>query len=317
MIIKTAKALNDSETTSDGDQPPSWKSCAVGDGRCRGIQIAGSDRCLRHLEPDELEAWLSRLGPGADIDIRGTIISSDPLTRVLNALHDDAGYPVVGCARFDEAEFDGDADFSKVRFCADTGFDGTRFHKAACFTDARFETATRLGPLAARRLVLSGAVFAQPVVIEAAAERVNCREARFENGVTIRLRYAVVDFERVVLRAPSVIATSRQPFSDNPRGLKTDKFAHAAAQREKLDVKRPVLLSPRAEPWVASVASLQDVDAAYLTLVSLDLEKCGFAGTRHLDQLRLEGRYRFGQPPGGFHGGLAIPPAGPIQDHFP
>jgi hypothetical protein len=43
------------------------------------------------------------------------------------------------------------------------------------------------------------------------------------------------------------------------------------------------------------------VDAAQLVLTDLDLGRCLFTGTVHLDQLRLEGDCRFAAPPPGLH----------------
>ncbi|MCX4587716.1 hypothetical protein [Streptomyces sp. NBC_01481] len=44
------------------------------------------------------------------------------------------------------------------------------------------------------------------------------------------------------------------------------------------------------------------MDAAHLVLTDLDMSKCRFAGTVHLDQLRLEGRTSFAQVPEGLYG---------------
>jgi hypothetical protein len=56
------------------------------------------------------------------------------------------------------------------------------------------------------------------------------------------------------------------------------------------------------------VSSLRGVDAFNLSVTDVDLSQCRFAGARHLDQLRLEGRCIFDRPPEGVRAGRAWPP---------
>ena len=98
-------------------------------------------------------------------------------------------------------------------FDANAGFNGAKFSGDADFLNARFEKATSLGPLTAGNLILQGAVFVCPVVVEAAAVSVTCTDTRWEAGVTMRLRLARVDLERVTLTEPSFVAGADQQFA--------------------------------------------------------------------------------------------------------
>ncbi|WP_309052864.1 hypothetical protein [Streptomyces sp.] len=60
-------------------------------------------------------------------------------------------------------------------------------------------------------------------------------------------------------------------------------------------------LCPSAYDPGVRVASLRGVDAAHLVLADLDLWECLFAGTVHLDQLRLEGACTFNTAPPAVH----------------
>jgi hypothetical protein len=54
-----------------------------------------------------------------------------------------------------------------------------------------------------------------------------------------------------------------------------------------------------------SLLSLRDADAFNLALTDIDLSQCSFAGARRLDELRLEGRCIFDNPPKRLHAGWA------------
>lgn len=169
-------------------------------------------------------------------------------------------------------------------------FEGeARFESAAFKGDTRFELATfaaagQVGPLVcAGRLVLSGAVFGGPVTLSFAARRLECRRTRWSQTAEIRLRYATVDFAHAVFEYPLTIAAEQDPFVlTDGRQLAEDPFSSAP------------------NPGVR-VASLRGVDAAHLVLADLDLSGCLFAGTVHLDQLRLEGACTFHTAPPAVH----------------
>ena len=126
------------------------------------------------------------------------------------------GAQFTGDAGFDGAQFTRDAWFDSAQFTGDAGFGGAQFAGDARFDDVRFENATSLGPLAAGSVSLDRAVFVRPVVIEAAAATVSCRDATWSAGVTLRLRYAAVDLERATFTVPSFVTGSDQPFVSPP-----------------------------------------------------------------------------------------------------
>ena len=66
---------------------PHWPTCvhADSDEACIGSQVEGFDRCLAHLEPDQLDQALQRLQPGADLNASGTCIDAVLLAKVLRA----------------------------------------------------------------------------------------------------------------------------------------------------------------------------------------------------------------------------------------
>ena len=65
---------------------PWWLTCTYRseetDRPCIGMQVAGFDRCLEHLEPVQLTQALQRLGPGVDLEAPGTVINGELLGRV-------------------------------------------------------------------------------------------------------------------------------------------------------------------------------------------------------------------------------------------
>ncbi|NUS01751.1 MAG: hypothetical protein HOV97_04210 [Nonomuraea sp.] len=110
-----------------------WVTCAFS-AACPGIGHQPSGLCLAHLPPEELPAVLARLSPGRLLDLRGTTVSCDLLSRVLEAA---GGRP--GRARLDRARFTGDVRLSGVTFAGDVSLDGARFERLASFFGARFE----------------------------------------------------------------------------------------------------------------------------------------------------------------------------------
>ncbi|MGI5484990.1 pentapeptide repeat-containing protein [Streptomyces lavendofoliae] len=200
-----------------------------------------------------------------------------------------------GDAGFGAAAFEGDAGFGAAAFEGDAGFWLATFKRDARFwlatfkRDARFESATfveadRVGPLVcAGRVVLSGAKFGCPVTLSFATRRLECRRTRWSSTAEIRLRYATVDFAHAVFEYPLTIAAEPDPFVRvNGQQLMDDPFASAPDAGVR-------------------VASLRGVDAAHLVLSDLDLSGCLFAGTVHLDQLRLEGACTFDTAPPAVH----------------
>ncbi|MEU2565072.1 pentapeptide repeat-containing protein [Streptomyces longispororuber] len=293
--------------------PPDWPRCAHGadsataPNGCRGIHVPGHTACLAHLADADCEAYLAGLAPGASIDHRGTTFTAPLLNALLNALRDPAtGNPRLGIAEFRLATFEGDAGFDSVIFEGHAGFEWAtfeghagfesatferraRFEWATCKGNAEFESATfveaeRVGPLVcAGRVVLSGAKFGGPVTLSLVTRRLECRRPRWSSTAEIRLRYATVDLAHAVFEYPLTIAAEPDPFGrPNGQQLLDDPFSTAPG------------------PGVR-VASLRGVDAAHLVLSNLDLAGCQFAGTVHLDQLRLEGACTFDTAPPAVH----------------
>ncbi|MFP8885466.1 pentapeptide repeat-containing protein [Streptomyces mangrovi] len=185
---------------------------------------------------------------------------------------------IGGSAGFAWARVDGHLSFHDTRVGGRAWFTGTVIGGDARFAGMLFEHTTKLGPLVcAGTLDLSEAVFGTAVTVEAAAKAVRCRRTRWTSTATLRLRYAEVDLSDAVLEYPVGVAAHARPF---------------AAHRSK--VPEPGLTDPR-----VSVVSLRGVDAAHLMLTGTDLTDCLFAGTVHLDQLRLEGHCRMAAAPAG------------------
>ncbi|MFB7601149.1 pentapeptide repeat-containing protein [Streptomyces sp. NPDC056160] len=124
---------------------PPWPHCAHGANPatdpvgCRGIQVPGHPTCLAHLTDADRNTYLAGLAPGASIDHRGTHFTEPLLTSLLHALHDPTTQkPHLGGARFDEAQFSGDAEFGGARFSGNAGFDGAQFSRDAQFQRTQF-----------------------------------------------------------------------------------------------------------------------------------------------------------------------------------
>ncbi|WP_161630730.1 pentapeptide repeat-containing protein [Amycolatopsis decaplanina] len=124
------------------DFTPNWPTCQEDvNPSCVGVQVSGFDRCLTHLRHDDLEQVLSGLGPGADLDARGTTFDAELLGRVLQAIGTgDTGSvrPQFGEVRFEHARFAADASFARVHFARTAKFDKAQFSESAEFRSARF-----------------------------------------------------------------------------------------------------------------------------------------------------------------------------------
>lgn len=285
--------------------------------------------------------YVAALAPGDDLDLRGVTIGQDRLDPILARVTDSAtGRPRIGTARFDEAtfvgdiwfrsaEFTGDALFGSAEFTGDALFDwaefarsaefrsavftghalfrsatfaedarfssavfsrhalftAAAFGKDAWFDSASFERASVFGPLVcAGKLDLSAASFGTPVTMEIAARRLVCRRTRWAETATVWLRYAEADLSDAVFDHPLAVA-GRQRRLVTGSGTLVDESLMTAAGL----------------PAQARMMSLRGVDAAHLVLTDLDLSRCLFTGTIHLDQLRLEGRCPFCPTPAGLH----------------
>ncbi|MEU5757106.1 pentapeptide repeat-containing protein [Streptomyces sp. NPDC047829] len=183
-------------------------------------------------------------------------------------------------AWFGSVTFRSDAWFDSVTFEGATWFDSVIFEGEAGFDAATFVKADQFGPLiCAGQVTLSRAVFGGPVTLSLAARRLECRRTRWNSTAEIRLRQATVNFAHAVFEYPLTIAAEPDPFLlTNGRQLEEEHF-------------------PGAPDSGVRVVSLRGVDAAHLVLADLDLSGCLFAGTVHLDQIRLEGACTFDAAP--------------------
>ncbi|MFD6891752.1 pentapeptide repeat-containing protein, partial [Streptomyces sp. NPDC059957] len=196
------------------------------------------------------------------------------------------GATIVGDAQFVGAAFEGDAtfrkatigghaDFGGVTFGGDARFGGVTIAGDATFRRVVFEHVASVGPLVCTgSLDLTGAVFGTAVTIEAAAATVGCRRTRWASTAVLRLRHATVDLSDAVLEYPVSITAQAKRFT-----------------QDEQEIPEFGLTDPRVR-----AASLRGVDAAHLVLTDVDLTDCLFAGTVHLDQLRLDGLYVFAHP---------------------
>jgi len=336
--------------------PADWPRCRLArDANCDGSQISPYGRCLAHLTGGELDQFLGQLGPGSDLDARGTNLTERLVDRLIGTFGSGRPAPLFGTALFSETRFQGAVRFANVRFTGDAWFDGAQFagnamfagsefagnamftkaefsadalftdrasfrkdavfdqvrfaaradfgtaniagnasfkstrfsaetvfsgagfDAGAHFTGARFDKAGNLGPLVVRDdLKLDGAVFEQPVLIEAAAMAVSARHTVFADA-TLRLRYAGVELDHATSAGPLTLMAARQEFTvpdaDPYRRGPIDESALAGTGRDP----GPSLLS------------LRGVDASLLALVNVNLTWCRFADAHNLDQLHFEG----------------------------
>lgn len=180
----------------------------------------------------------------------------------------------TGAAWFLTTAFSQDAHFGSATFTGNVVFEWAAFAGEAEFRSASFERAAFLGPLRGDRVDLSEATFGSPIRVEIDAKSLVCRRTHWLDTARVWVRYAEVDLSDAVFDHPLTIATRRRP-----PATAAGAFADADPQ--------------------AQVTSLQGVDAAHLVLTDMDLSRCLFSGTVHLDQVRLEGQYRLATAPAG------------------
>lgn len=214
-------------------------------------------------------AWFDRMNVGGRAVFDGAKIGRDACFR---------GMEIGGYFSFDQVGLGGDARFDRARVSGSSSFSGLRVGGQVSFLGAAFERAALIGPMVCgRTLNLSEAVFGGAVTMEAAAAAVRCWRTRWASTAALRLRYAAVDLSDAVVEYPLSITARSRPF---------------IVDGEELD--EPGLMDAGVR-----VMSLRGVDAAHLLLTGVDLTECLFAGTVHLDQLRLEGRYTLAAAPSG------------------
>ncbi|WP_240521903.1 pentapeptide repeat-containing protein [Amycolatopsis vastitatis] len=133
------------------------------DDRCRGVQIDGFDRCLAHLDPTELNTFLSGLFPGADLDVRGTAFDSQLLRQLMQAVTTHSSSPPRAELRrsdFRGATFAQGAGFGRANFAEGADFRGATFTQGGYFGGATFaEGAYFSGATFTQDAYFSGATF--------------------------------------------------------------------------------------------------------------------------------------------------------------
>jgi uncharacterized protein YjbI with pentapeptide repeats len=302
---------------------PDWGHCGAGAAEddpigCRGIKIGGVDRCFRHIDQGERDAYLASLTPGADIDARGTEISRELLDALLDALcpHGEE-QPRIGRARFDEAIFTGAANFNAVRFGKGVWFTQVTFSGDAVFSGAVFNSVARFDRAEFRRranfdevqcqatdmtlaghLIFSGASFATgPWFMGARGIRLlDLKEIQVAELTVAQVVAERIDLSGARFEAPVTLKAS---------GASIDLTHASLAERCTLTsmdhhVAQSGLPAHPTGPYQRpSVTSLSGVDASMLLLFDVDLSRCTFAGTHNLDQLQIEGSCVFAEPPRG------------------
>ncbi|MEU8919043.1 pentapeptide repeat-containing protein [Streptomyces nigrescens] len=193
------------------------------------------------------------------------------------------GVTFEGNAHFQSSTYSGPASFSGSKFSYDAGFDKASFSSGVDFSfvtlfgglllsRVTFEAEKQVGPIVCGGdLDLSHSVFSQPVTIEAAARRVLCVRTRWSATAVLRLRFSQVDLTDAVLEYPLSIAALLAPFT-HWDGRRCDEAPLAG------------------DAPTVRILSMQGVDAAHLVLSDIDLSRCHFRGTVHLDQIHLDGQ---------------------------
>jgi hypothetical protein len=272
----------------EATREPDWPTC--GTEGCIGMRTDGQQDCLAHIGSQTRKTILAALEPGADLDLRGTPIDAELLSQILAALRPQDGHPTLGGARFDRAQFNGDADFKEVQFTGIARFRAAQFNGSAWFTRASFgddvefngasfdgsvqfdwsafERPLELGPIMVNgTLSLDHIVFEKPVQVEVASIQLSCRRTRFRAGGHLRVAWAQMTLEDAEVPAPLIISyLPRRPSAKDPSWVR-----EVEARTGKY----------------AGLVSVQRADVAGLVLTDIGLAYCHFAGAHHLEQLQL------------------------------
>ncbi len=119
--------MNTYDSKDDDVSWVTWDPCA--EHGCQGVQLAGSERCLKHLSSAEQQTYLNGVREHRRaIDLRGTEIDEDLLGKVLNSRYSENYYYNWTAADFSYATIEVDkANFEWTRFLGDARFNGTQF----------------------------------------------------------------------------------------------------------------------------------------------------------------------------------------------
>jgi uncharacterized protein YjbI with pentapeptide repeats len=148
-------------TCSSSGSLVNWPTCSVLPG-CTGVVVNGRDRCLAHLPATERDEVLRGLGPGADIDARGTEFTGELLQDLIESVRNPGTRRIeFGVVSFTCAQFQGTADFDEAVFQGTAVFDHVQAH-AATFGKSRFKgDASFVGANFANNANFYGAKFRQ------------------------------------------------------------------------------------------------------------------------------------------------------------
>jgi uncharacterized protein YjbI with pentapeptide repeats len=248
---------------------PDWPTCQLMP-QCRGIQVAG-EACLLHTRDGGSE-FLAGLHPGADLDLRGTILTGELFRRIVERFRAHDGWAHYGKVTFSRVWFIGDAGFGLATFNGHARFDSACFSGSARFLSTYFKDGVNFGQARFNAADLQISVndaahfllaqFTDRAVLEVDAARIEVQEARFEKGVTLRLLSGALDATGTVFGEPASIVG-------------------------RADGRSPT-----------EVISLRGVDVRGVVLTDVGLRSCVFDGAHGLDQLRLEGYCPFGSSRG-------------------
>ena len=190
-------------------------------------------------------------------------------------------------AQWEATSFAGSVRFDNAQFPGEAQFDGVTVAHRLSFANCLFERERHLGPvLALDELNFDDAVFIQAADLDLVTDRLSLRRARFPAGANLWVGWAEVVLEKAYFGASSILSESTA-FGGLDEALK-EKLAPDPKEERAPDPprsSRPRVLSMR---W----AGLE-----HLTLSSVDLAACRFAGAHDLDRLRLESGSSFALAP--------------------
>jgi hypothetical protein len=167
----------------------------------------------------------------------------------------------------------GPLDVRRATFAGDVRLDGTIVDGGVYVWRCEFQGPVLLsGPLFNDSLAFAEVTFRRHALMQCAAKSVNLYQTRFEQGVDLLVRHAVVVAEHVAFEAPSLIA-------DSSHGGPPDEHLR------RHDDQRP------------RIESLRRSDVGTLLLSNVDLGGCHFYGTHRLDQLRIDGEPTYATEP--------------------
>lgn len=307
---------------------PNWPTCKRD--RCTGIKLEGYSHCLAHLAPVDLSDFLNLLRPEADIDLRGTTLTSDLLDRLLRRFHVDRrgpdSAPRLGEANFDHARFTGNAwfyfaeftqvaTFYQARFSGDAWFNNARFGDAARFTNVEFSGPAEFNDTEFFKVAwFSNAQFNDRTTFRMARFRENAwfNGARFRSLPNLGPIVAnVVDLDHASFENRVIVDVDAHLLS--AVDARFEAGVELRVQHTDVDLQRtyfgaPSSVSGPAKPSTSAslmgpqLLSVEQADVSNLTVADMNLQWCRFAGAHQLDKLRLEGRTPFNRPPGWGYG---------------